>query len=188
MDMFSKKRIITWMFILLIVCNAGSLITMWFLHFQSPPRFKPPQRGRPEHVQSFLERELSLSSEQSRQFRAMRERYFKQSQTIMDEIQRLRFELFSNSIASQSDTVKALPLIDALGEKQKKYELLTYTHFKELYSICTPEQQKKMQKLLREILMISRVPDAPGGQQKPPDAPGGRGNPPPPDEMPPWRQ
>ena len=178
MDLFAKRRLIAWMFILLVVINIGSLATVWFLHFQGPPPFRPPREGIQENVKRFLEKEMNLTSKQSQQFIAIRGRYFKQSLALMDEIHRLRFELLSKSFDPLSDTLKVKSIAQMIGEKQEKLELLTYSQIKDLYSVCRPDQQKIFKELLRKILVING----------PPEPPGERGNMPPPRGIPPWRQ
>ncbi len=75
MDFFMKSRLAAWLFVLLIVLNLASLITIWSMQFRKPIHRESPGNDRSENVQRFLNRELSLTNEQKRRFKEAREQY-----------------------------------------------------------------------------------------------------------------
>jgi Spy/CpxP family protein refolding chaperone len=168
MDIFLKSRFAAWMFGLLIVLNIASLLTIWSLQLKKPLHNEPPPNESAENVQRFLNRELELTNDQKQRFRDARAQYLEESRRKLEDIHLLKIDLLREAFSSSLDSLNARELARVIGDKQEKFELLTYYQFRDLYYICKPEQQEKFISLLEEIVKISRPDEGSGEKRNPP--------------------
>jgi Spy/CpxP family protein refolding chaperone len=168
MDIFLKNRLVAWFYVLMIILNLSTLITIWYIQINKPVPGQPPGTNQTENVQQFLNRELALTPEQKQRFREARERYFEESRRKLEDIQLLSIDLLRESFSPSPDSMKAKELARVIGDKQEKFELLTYYQFRDLYFICQPDQQMRFNALLSEIVEITRPGNVPRDKRYPP--------------------
>lgn len=158
MDIIKQKHFLTWMFLLLIVFNIISIGTVWYFHMKRPPGDHPRSEVHPEIIHHFLQEELGLTDEQAQQFNETREMYSDQSREYFDNIHKLKYELINESMATSPDSLKVNQIVESMIENQRKLEFLLFAQFRDLYSICRPDQHEQFQKLIWELLEMNVPP------------------------------
>lgn len=146
---------------------------------------KKPNRNPP----TFLEENLGFSEQQKNGFEVLRNEHREQTNAIKTDINSLKDELYSNFGDEGIDEEKAKGIAQKIGTKKAEADLITFRHFKAIRKICTPEQQKKLDEIINEL--VRRMTEQPmppnerNGKERPPHGkrpPNGDG---PPDGMPP---
>lgn len=162
---------------LLLVLNIGLLA--WFTFFsQKAQNVHPRQR-------LFLEKELSFDAKQAESYRLLRQTHAKQINQLREQVKMLKEAYYKDLTQTNiSDEVLRTKAV-AIEAKMVDADVLTFRHFQQVRQLCTPEQQKRFDEIIIDLLhSIER----PGGGPPPPRE-GHRpmdGPPPPPrDDMPP---
>lgn len=176
MNYFSKNKWIGIALIFLVLLNLGTLTAVWLM-FNS--RQGPPEKAG-SGVVDFIVKELGFDSAQKKQLILLREEH-------QQKIKRLRrknrdaknvfFGLLKDSSISEETLNKAAT---ASAEFDAETDKITFLHFKAIRKICTPDQQKKFDLVIREVLRMIAPPPPSGHPEASPDG-GRRGGPPPPE-------
>ena len=166
----SKNKILVWAVIFLMIANVAVLATIWVMHNK-----QRPQRGTPA---DYLVKELGLNDEQENKLQALAKEHHEQSEKIKQQIKAARHDLFK--LLQQPDVNDSAKKIaaDNVARKLEQLDLLTFDHFKQVRAICTPQQQKKFDEIIEDVLRMIAT-----GQPGPPQ--GNDRLPPPGDHMPP---
>lgn len=160
MDLFTKNRLSLWIIIILIVLNIFTLGTLWLQRLKP---FPPPPfvlKEIPGDIPFFLKRELKLTEQQIQQFIKYRDKHFRQSSAIREEIHQLRKLIMDELFAPEPDTMKVEILAGEVGAKQVEFERLLFYHFQELKLVCRPEQQRKFRMIFRDLIKVIKPPGA----------------------------
>ncbi len=178
MNYFTKKRLISWGIVLLVVMNISSLATVWFLQHRREPQSE--RGGPPPRMMPFLRNELQLADAQVEQISNLQRQHFDQVRVIRDGMRKLKQDLFGELSMDEPDVDKVNSLAQQVGGRHTELELQTFNHFLHLKQVCTPEQQKKLEALFDELLrglepqpgpprrVRGRRPQRPGRPQGPP--------------------
>jgi len=159
----------------LVVLNVLLLATIWNrqLSVQPIPDRPVERNGRVHHL---LKQELGWNDEQLWQFDQERRRLREQTLPVLEEIHRLKREMFDASMGSSPDMDRINKLAADIGEKQALMEQYTAQHVVSLRAICTDDQREKLANFLQELLQMGR----PEGMERPVrPRPEGRRQPPP---------
>jgi periplasmic protein CpxP/Spy len=160
----NKTTLLTVSVVGLLLLNAGMLV---FMFTKRPPQGPPHGEGR-GGAADFIVQQLKLDDKQQGQFAELR----KQHRDQMDEVQEADKELHRNYfdlLKQDSADMKAVDSMAAvMGETNKKIQLITYNHFKQLRSICNAEQKKLFDNTIDEIIHFMMPPPGGGKQQGPP--------------------
>ena len=170
----SKNKILIWSVILLVIANVAVLATIWLTHSK-----QRPNRGTPA---DYLVKELGLNKEQEDKLRSLGKEHHEQSLRIREQIKEARHNLFQQLKQSTVNDSAKIIAADNVAKNLKQLDLLTFDHFRQVRAICTPEQQKKFDEIIEEVLQMIATGPRPGrgpnnGERMPP--PGDR--PPPPE-------
>ena len=162
MDAIIKNRAVPWIIVILVVVNLMTLSTLWFFVLRRPlhPPAKSGENGK-KLVELFMAKELNLTEEQARRFDQLQEQHFRRSDPIIEDIHRLREELFHQLVFSSDESARARELAQEIGERETEKELLLFRHFTELLSTLRPEQQNDFKRLIHEILRKIAPPPPP---------------------------
>lgn len=166
----SKNKILTAAVILLMLANVALMATLWW-HHRSP---RHPGRGTPA---DYLVKELGLNTDQQNKLKELASEHHQQSEKIREKIKDARHELFSLlQQPGTSDSIKK-SAADNVSKQLEELDLLTFDHFQQVRALCTPEQQKKFDAIIEDVLeMIASGSPPPRNGERPP--PGERRPPP----------
>jgi hypothetical protein len=155
-DSGTRYRFGQWALVSLVVLNLGSLGFLWFEYSHRP---RPPQRDSGESdAEGFLARDVGLNEEQARIVQILREEHFRETDSIRLEIHDLSRQMMEELFAPSPDTAKARELSAMIGDKHAEFELDVFEHFHKVKQICSPDQQRRLKRLVLEILNKSKKP------------------------------
>ena len=60
--------------------------------------------------------------------------------------------LFQSFNDTSKDSLESKVLIDEIVENQRETEQMTFDYFKVVNTLCSPDQQKKLQNLIHDVL------------------------------------
>lgn len=168
----SKNKILIWAVIFLMIANVAVLATIWIMHNK-----QKPQRGTPS---DYLVKELGLNDEQQNKLHALAKQHHEQSEQIKEQIKNARHDLFKLLQQPNVDDSAKKIAADNVAKNLEQLDLLTFDHFKQVRAICNPQQQKKFDEIIEDVLQMiaSGPPSGPpqGNDHMPP--PGDRRPPP----------
>ncbi|MEP6675777.1 MAG: hypothetical protein ABJA78_11500 [Ferruginibacter sp.] len=175
----NKYKIIIAITVLLLLANTVLLGLLWFGKKQPPP---PPNPG-PAMVENLLKEKLSLTDDEIKQFRVLRDEHFNLNKKLNDSLHLQKDILFSMLGKIESNNVKVDSMTGIIGNLEKQKDVNTFNHFSKVRLILTATQQEKFDKVINDVLRMIAGPQ-PGNHMPPP--PRGERPPPPGDhEMPP---
>jgi periplasmic protein CpxP/Spy len=156
-DYYKKYRFALAVIIVLVVLN---LVTIAFILF-SPigPGFL---MGR-EQIQSTIEDELQLTDAQKQQYAGLRARHFARGDSMFALQFRAMDSLFAMVGAISVDSASLRRQTEVLGTIETGRTIGLFQHFRDLRTICTPEQQKKFDQVIGKVLVMIRDPHGPQG-------------------------
>lgn len=150
MNLF-KNRILIGAVIFLMVANVALMATIWLR--QAPHR---PERGSPA---DYLVKELGLNAQQQAKLRGLAEQHHKQSEEIREQIKEARHNLFGLLAEPGVNDSMKKAAADEVARHLEELDLLTFDHFQQVRAICDPQQQKKFDEIIEEVLrMIANGP------------------------------
>lgn len=145
--MNSNKKILTVLVVLLLVANAATIGLFWFKKENKPQQLK----GGPA---KFIIKELGLNNRQQEQYLVLVEKHQQGVRQLRDEIKEAKddfFGLLSQPNLAEAEKQKAAKMVSAATEK---LDLLTFNHFAEVRAICTAEQQKKFDNIIKQVIQM----------------------------------
>lgn len=173
MATFSKNKWLTALVILLVVINAVTIVLFWMGRDQQQPPSRPPHaQGGPAN---YLIRELQLDGQQQQQYLQLVNVHRQAADQLREQIGEKKDSLFhllrQNPVP---DSVKKAA-VAAAGRLSEELDLLTFDHFQKVRALCTPAQQEKFDRIIREVIamMGGPRPEGPGGPphgKTPPDS------------------
>lgn len=140
--------------LLLLLLNAG---TLGFVLLHQLPGSNgdagrsPRDGGGPAR---FLRSELALTDAQEEQYRKLRNHHHDQVEELHKQIRGQQQRLYA--LMSHSDTTgiarQSAPIVDSIAAGQRRIVSITFDHFRDVRSICSPAQQRKFDEVILEAL------------------------------------
>lgn len=157
MNFIAKNKWLTVAFVTLIVLNITTLAVFWWSKKAPREEGGQPQGG----AMTFLVKELNLDSAQQQQLIVFRDEHRSGTREIREKNREAK-ETFFNLLAKEGITAAE---IDQAATVSARYDAelskITFDHFKKIRSICTPEQQKKFDEIIHEVLRMLTGPQGP---------------------------
>jgi Spy/CpxP family protein refolding chaperone len=144
--------------VVLLLVNTAVLAMLWF---KKPPQGPPPGGS----AKDFLIKELNLSADQQKKFDGLREEHQKQTRDIMEGMKDLKDALVDKISSPENDTTGINDLTSQIADKERRRDIATVNHFRSFRTILNADQQKKFDKILRQVMRMM------SGQQRPPQGP-----------------
>lgn len=181
MDVFSKNRLTVWGMTVLVCLNLLLLGTLWWGQIHRAPEQDVEGKGPGHRYQAmtrFLERELDLNAQQVEQLDALFEQHVSQMSLVMQDMHAYRQDMHRAVFAEDANSTQLAELSEKIGEKQAEVERLRFQHYRDMASLCDPQQRERLQGLVGEILLRAGPPGSgpafgrrggppPGGRQGP---------------------
>lgn len=151
-----EKRIWIIMIIVLVALNVVTLAFLWS-HEYRDKGVRPMGKHRNGSPEGYMVRHLNLDENQAREFKKARKRHFEKIRPIEQTLQQARHELFKkNTEGLPSDSIQQE--LTLIASCHKQLDSLTYIHFMELRSYCTPEQSQKLDRVVQDMTSRSFRP------------------------------
>src|SRR3972149_7757405 len=159
MDWTNKNNFLKWIVGILLVLNIVTVTIIWTHILDKEPPV-PGNYNRPPDPVKLMQKELALTDIQAKLFEEKRKILFEASDRLFDEMRTLENMLKEKLFEKEYDVTLVDSITYRIGSIQTELEKLRFNHFKELISICTPEQREKFIPILKKLM--ERNP--PGGK------------------------
>jgi Spy/CpxP family protein refolding chaperone len=157
----NQNRGIYWLSGGLVVINILCLVIIWTLIYKSQPVSVRDKHHDRKDPMVMLKEELLLNEDQVKKFESERQNYFNQIDSLIPDLNKLRAELIEKLTSSESDSTEPDELIRKVGVLEANLEEIRLIHFKNLYYICTKEQQAKFTGILKKLMSKKPPSDKP---------------------------
>ena len=159
MKSVGKQSFLTALVAILVVMNIGLVAFMWYT--QRPDRGQgPPAAAR------FLLKELGFDKNQEQQYLELQKHFEDSLEPVRHHERAAHDRFFEMMHADTPDSVKVAAVIDTMGHIRAQIEYLTFSHFRQIRSLCNKEQQQKFDKIILET-MRKMGPPPPGRRPGP---------------------
>jgi len=103
---------------------------------------------KPKSPDRFLVHKLNLSDEQLNKFEELRISHREEMRVVMDNMKPLKDQLFhfKNTLFNRDS------IANLIGDFEAKKEIITYSYFNDLRSICNQNQKRKFDKIIRKVM------------------------------------
>ncbi len=159
--MKDNTRIWKWMVVSLVTLNIILLLTIW--HSYSRHGGPPRHDGGPAKK---IINDLNLSATQTAEFEKLKEQHHSSMLELQKKGRELRDEFFELLKQEHPDPTQITEKAGAIAENQKQIEMITFSHFESVRKMCSPEQKKKFDEMIGDILRKMSGP--PPGEDKHP--------------------
>jgi hypothetical protein len=136
--------------ILLLLINFGTLGFLWFRHNPGGP--PPSDMLRGQKPFEFLVHELSMNEQQKNSYDVLRQEHHRNMLALKEKDRNLHDELFKFLRTSAPDSSQVNSLIDQIGNNHRESERVNFYHFTKVRSLCNPDQQKRFDEVINEVL------------------------------------
>ena len=152
-------------FIIAILLLTNMAILVYFLWLKQPEVVDRENEHKREGLSQMLKKEVGFNDQQVAAYRQLKDQQWKTMKNKFDDLRRAKdslFYLLSVPGVADSSVQKAADLIAA---RQKQLDLQAFNHFKELRTVCTPEQLPKYDTLIQRMFhRMTSTPFRKGGQ------------------------
>jgi len=166
MDIFTQKKVLIRLVILLLALNLFSMGL--FIWKGIPPRNRKdnnPALAQKE-VSAVLKDELRLTDIQTDQIKKLRTGYVEKEKVLVAQIRAERDSMNGIIFNLTADPEMVKAIARRIADNEYRMEMLRFEQSQELKSICTPEQLKKFESLVREIRDYFQPTDQPKQKRK----------------------
>lgn len=156
MDIFSQNKLLIRFVIVLVVLNVlliGLFISKQFIFtnkIQTEKSVGNENKDKKE-ISSVLKEELLLTDNQVELIKKLRADFFEQERELSSVIRSKRDSMNLLMFNKFTDDKQVIQLAQSVADKQYQMELLRFEQSKAFKKICTPEQLKKFEGLVKEI-------------------------------------
>jgi protein CpxP len=154
-----KEKVLSILVITLVVMNVIVISFLFLGRHHHPPGMPHGEPWGPPRPDKIIIETLHLNSAQQLKFDVLKHEHHEHIVQLDEEYEKTLISYLNllEGPDGRADTKDSLE--KQLGHIQTQKAAITFAHFKELQSICTPEQRKEFQKL---IPILTRVIAPPG--------------------------
>ncbi|MEJ7609884.1 MAG: periplasmic heavy metal sensor [Ferruginibacter sp.] len=144
----------SWLYLVAGVVITANIVTLAMLWIHRGGHDEKHDRTRGPNLFEYLSKELSFSKQQQDAYRELRNEHREGSRRLQDSIRDAKdglFDMLSQNNAEEAAIIQQSNKAASLGSK---LDTFTFLHFKKLRALCTPDQQKKFDGIIREALQM----------------------------------
>ncbi|MBS1516260.1 MAG: periplasmic heavy metal sensor [Bacteroidetes bacterium] len=149
MDIFSKSKYQARIIFILLAINVFTIV-FWGIQLKASDEDTKPRRDAKDAMH-IIKNKLNLTSQQEEKFALIREDFFKKEQTLSTLIKQQRDSMNTIMFNEKTDMQIVKDIAKRVADNGYKMELYRIEQSQQLKEICTPEQLKKFEELVREI-------------------------------------
>jgi protein CpxP len=137
----------TWLIILLVVLNLFSLGALW-LTKSPPPTEGPIQRGdHKARIDGFFKKELNLDEDQMVELRKLTSEHMEKRRENGKLLREQKRKLLKTLSAETEDSLAIESILTEISRLEANNEKIFVEHFRNLKTVCTPEQQENLHRV-----------------------------------------
>jgi periplasmic protein CpxP/Spy len=130
---------------LLTLLNVALLVTIW----QKPPH--GPMSHAPRPADRIIH-ELNFTHDQQNEFEKLKRQHHDAMLDLQSEGRALRDEFFELLKQENPDQAAVTEKVKAIAKNQEDIEMVTFNHFQQVRKLCNPEQQKRFDNMIKDLL------------------------------------
>ncbi|MGZ3899781.1 MAG: Spy/CpxP family protein refolding chaperone [Bacteroidia bacterium] len=154
--MGENTRAWKWMVGLLTLLNITLLIIIWHKPSDGPDRMQDGGPGKR------IVHALNLTPAQENEFGKLKKEHHLSMIQLQEKGRETRDELFELLKQENPDMILVKEKIREIAKIQEEIELVTFTHFQQVRKLCTEEQKKKFDEIIKDVLHSMARPPRPG--------------------------
>jgi periplasmic protein CpxP/Spy len=146
----SKNKSLIFIITALLLINI--LVVGYFLWFKKPHRPVESRQKGHKGIATALQNEVGFNEQQVAQYRELKEKQWTAIKPMFSDLCRVKdslFRLLSNENTNDSVINKAA---DVIARQQKAVDIQVFNHFKQIRTLCTPEQLPKYDSLVQHLI------------------------------------
>lgn len=156
MELILKNKLVTGLIAVLLLTNAGSLVTLWILHFRTEkqPRLMvlESEHAPPgDMITTVLADRFHFTGTQLETAGDLRDTHFRQTKTIRDSILALKNQLNLVLFTEKPNRETVRAFTREIGEQQARLESLNFDHFHRLWLLADQDQRPAFESFIRSI-------------------------------------
>lgn len=167
-------RILQWTILLLVLCNIGLIVTIWF----RPHPGSPPHGGS---TRDYVIDKLKFSPDQVQKYDVLVKAHQQSMRKLRHDADEYRSQLFAGLKTANSSSADSFSRL--VGATQQQIEKATFDHFAQVRTLCTDTQKQEFDNIIADVLKRMGGHHGPPPGDGPPHGPGD--GPPPGDDGPP---
>lgn len=151
--MEKRSEIYIWVIAILAVTNIATIGSIYY-HLNSEKNTSTEQKYEvpSEQRTRFLTEQLSLTGDQTEQFRNINRTFNRTANPITNQLDDLRIEMLEELSANESNKKKLDDIAQEIGNLHTSLKKATIDFYLQMKSICTEEQQTKMYQIFHSML------------------------------------
>lgn len=135
-----------------------NIVLVSFLLINKPSSKRGSRGDRSTMIASFLQKEIGFNPQQLKQYDSLSEPNRNMVKAMYDTLGNYKENQFKKlTIDNFSDTA-IINTANDIAVKQKEIEIVLYKHFKEIRTLCTPQQQPVFDSLFYKVLNRKFMP------------------------------
>ncbi len=134
----------------IIIVSILVLINLFSLSFYWKERIIPDQLPKRPTPEKYMRQRVGFSPTQHEKLKVFRNNHFAQIKPIEAELKNLRLQLFVDGTDAENNIPVDSILLE-IGRLQRQKDSLTFVHFQDVRSICTPEQAAEFNQIVEEM-------------------------------------
>jgi len=146
MNNISKNRVLIIIVVLLLLTNIFLIAYYSFFNKKRSPN----PRGKDGFVLA-LKKEVGFNENQLNEFSLLKETYWTTARKKMDDIARIKGELFKLTKQTVVQDSVVEKYADSIAMLQKQVEIESFRHFQKSRTICTPNQLPAYDSLMKKV-------------------------------------
>lgn len=163
-----NNKVLLFIVAILLVANVAMLV--YILKMREPGKKGSRTERQKSPITEFLQNEIGFSPEQLAAFDKTRQSHRQMMRPLFEDIKTAKVS-FYKSLTNPGISDPALDsAASIIGEKQKLLDMQTLRNFKEIRTLCTPDQQPKYDSLIVNEISKMWFPSWKGNNHQPKDS------------------
>jgi protein CpxP len=146
MGNLSKTKVLIFIIIVLFLANLAML--GYFLSAEKPEKSRGGGDRGPNVMNTVLQEKVGFTEEQMKRVSELRKQHWDNMRQLFDESRKAKIDFYKNlSQTEVSDTLLKTAAF-RIGKTQEAIDLQTFRNFRDVRSLCTPEQLPRYDSLV----------------------------------------
>lgn len=131
----------------LLLTNIAVLV-----YFLGQKKSAKPSHGEEKiGMSEMLQKEAGFSDEQIAQYKQLKEKQKETIRPMYDDMRKAKDSLFKLLSYPETSDSALSRVADVIAQKQKALDMQTFSYFKRLRTLCTPEQRPKYDSVIQRV-------------------------------------
>ena len=144
-----------WLLILVAILLLTNIATLSIYWFKKPDHEGGPNRdgaNREKRMGQFMVDQMKFDATQEAAYWKLRDSMMVVQKPVMDSIRNAKKRFFD--LLNQAETTDSILVArsNEIADLQKKLDIATFRHFKNVRAICRPDQLQKFDTVIKEIV------------------------------------